>query len=282
MSTGTGTEGSKTPPSPSSDPLKTESHSKISAVQSTYEAVVQNGLIGHGDDKQRAEDKQRAADCQKLIKSAWASYSAQKYADAFDEAQQADVALSEIIQGRTLGWRLLNLYAAPWFAVLVAWFVVLVWAGYSVYLVNLHSYVLTISIFSLNIPKILRMVILTAIAGGLGAVLRQVYYVAYDVKLRKFKRSESVDIVMAPFIGFLFGFLAYLVIAAGLLVATQKATGSSEILNLAAGFLLGFNWKAAHGYILSVTTSLLGGSTSTGTQAGTSTQQPGQGTSPSG
>jgi len=148
---------------------------------------------------------------------------------------------------------------------------VLVWAGYSVYLVTLHSNVLTVGNFSLDIPHVLRLLILTAIAGGLGAVLRQAYYVSYQVKIRQYKRSESMDILMAPFIGFLFGFLAYVVIAAGLLVATQKTSGSSSILNVAVAFLLGFNWKAAHDYIQKVTTTVLGGSTSTSTP--TSAQQ---------
>lgn len=255
-----------------SDSLKNETQNAISAVQSTFEAVVENGLVG------RAEDREKVEKCQEKIASAWKDYRDQKYGEALDKAQEADTTLSEIIQSRGFRWRFLNLYAAHWFIVLVLWFGVLVWAGYSVYLVNLHSYVLTISSISFNIPKILRLVVLTAIAGGLGAVLRQVYYVSLDVKKRQFKRSESIDILMSPFIGFLFGFLAYLVIAAGLLVATQKATPSSEILNIAVGFLLGFNWGAAHDYIKKVTTSVLGGSTTTGT----STQQPAQGTSPSG
>jgi len=265
------------PPSSNNNPQKTESLNKMSSVQSTLDAAIENGFFGSGDDAQRAEARKKAEECQSKINSAWKNYNAQKYDEALNDAQDVDLTLSEVFQGRTLGWRLSNLYAVQLFAVLAIWFFVLVWVGYSVYQVNLHSYVLTFSTLSLNIPKILRLVILTGIAGGLGAVLRQVYYVAYEVKGRNFRRSESVDIVMSPFIGFLFGFFAFLVIAAGLLVATQKATGSSDILDVAAGFLLGFNWKAAHDYILSVTSSLLGGSTSTTS----STQKPAQVTSPS-
>lgn len=239
-----------------SDQLKNETSNAIGSIQRAYEAAVENGLVGSGDDR-------KLQPCRNSINAAWASYRQKNYGDALDKAREADDLLSELIQDKNPWWRFLNMYAVPWFVLLLAWFVALVWVGYSVYVTPLHSNILTLGSVSLSLPKLLRLLIVTSVSGGLGAVLRLVYVVSYEVKIREFKRSESMDIFVAPFIGFLFGFLAYVVIAAGLLVVTQTTTPSSSVLYVAVAFLLGFNWKASHDYMAKVTGALLGSSAST-------------------
>ncbi len=241
--------------------LQSTASTRLNEVQNAYSSAVGNGL---STTKNGLSNAGNVADVKKIsdeLSAAWEAYKDQDYPGAISHANNADSILSQVIEGRGFGWRATNILALHCHAWLILWIIPLVWLGYAAYVAPLHSNMLTLNLHFINvnlsIPKLLRLLILTAVSGGLGAILRQIYDVSYQVKVRQYQKAISMDVLATPFIGILFGFIAFFILAAGLLVTTQKVSTSSPDLFVAVAFFLGFDWGGAHQYIKGVMQTVL-------------------------
>lgn len=229
----------------------------INHVTAAYMAAVQNGLFSKDPTYATISEEYQNA-----IKSARDAFKAEDYEKAITYAGKAEEAFSELIQLRGFFWRLWNEYAFHWLLWLTAWTLILGWLGYTVYLTspqtNPQVYTVLSTKLTLPISAPLRLLLLTGLAGSIGAVLRGLFWVGYQVSAREYKRTWSTEVFSSPFVGLLFGLFVYITVAAGLLATTQSTVPKSVDFDLAAAFVVGFNWKTAESFLERIGTGIFG------------------------
>lgn len=84
-----------------------------------------------------------------------------------------------------------------------------------------------------------------AVAGALGAVLRGIWWLYRQVARRLYRPHFVLAHLLAPFIGALFGLLAFLLLQAGVLSlgASDDAKLDEAALPRAVAFFAGFSWE---------------------------------------
>lgn len=233
----------------------------IDAVQGAYVSAIRNGLLVQTS---KTDTSKEVGECETALESGNKALEDGKYAEVLDHVRKADASLSTAIEKRGKLWRFWNQLAIPWIVWLALWGVLVAYVSYQFYIAQTVGSSGAIPVdfiafrLSITASKSLILLILTALSGSLGAVLRGLYYLTQQVSQRQFKRNWSSGFLATPLIGFLFGVVVFLTIGAGLLLSTRTIEPTTRIFHFLASFLLGFNWKLAHSFIDRVGNAVLG------------------------
>ena len=161
-------------------------------------------------------------------------------AEARHKLDIARCEFDEIVEKAGLGWRVKYLYVIPIFLYLTFSFIVflLMW-----YYIDLHYQgdltVLWIPAWSI-------------IWGGVGSILRGLYWLWYQVNRRHYRKVWILWFLAAPIMGCILGGIMYLIFISGYIAATQSSL-TNKNLPMLLSVLAGFSWPWAIGVIKKLT-----------------------------
>lgn len=162
---------------------------------------------------------------------------------ARDAILRGQAILEHVVDQRGWWWRLVNIHQLPLFLYHVIIFVALIAAGTTCRDCSRFG-VVPDSFLGEFVPTT------ALVAGGLGAVLRAVWFLWNQVSRRIYHRRFLLSQLAAPLTGILLGLLTYLLAKAGIFVLAGQATGTirtptTSVAELALCFFVGFKWEWA-------------------------------------
>jgi len=146
----------------------------------------------------------------------------------------------EAVEKAGLGWRIKYVYAIPIFLYLVVLFIVFLFVWHYIDLYHQGSIV----VFWVPAWSI--------VWGGVGSVLRGVYWLWYQVNRRLYKKYWLLWFLGAPIMGCILGGMMYLIFMSGYIAATQSSL-TDEKLPMLLCALAGFSWPWATDVIKKLT-----------------------------
>jgi len=169
------------------------------------------------------------------------------------EAQyKLDVArcqFDKAVEKAGLQWRIKYVYAIPVFLYLVVAFIVFLLMWYYIALYHQGN----IIVFWIPAWSI--------IWGGVGSILRGIYWLWYQVNRRHYKKYWLLWFLGAPIMGCILGGMMYLIFVSGYVAATQSSLTDEKLLMLLCG-LAGFSWPWATN-VMKKLTEIFGAKTTT-------------------
>jgi hypothetical protein len=178
------------------------------------------------------------------LKNAQDNLDDEKYSDSRVAIASARMSYLKVLFSKPWRWRFVNIYAGP------------IW----IYLISFLGLVLAFYIYpgydfiSEGLEGVEQAAFYSVTWGCIGGILRGMWYLKDKVSEREYKNSWLIFFVSVPFLGGIFGALAYLILLAGILSlgvggnSSQGLTGieisrPEVIIPIAA--LAGFNWEWA-------------------------------------
>ncbi len=116
-----------------------------------------------------------------------------------------------------------------------------------------------------NVKTLLAVPAPVILAGSLGAVLRGIWALWWDVNRMKYRKVWETWYILAPFMGALLGLVVYLAFYTGIVATTAKPDIANLTLAYLIAFVAGFNWDASH-KVLEKVASILTGESKSATQ----------------
>jgi hypothetical protein len=194
-------------------------------LEARFRTLIEFGLIGANDQANSVLAPLTAG--RKLARSAHVD-------DAAESLDRAELALQSALYSRSWLWRSWHIHQAGLFVYDVAALIVLL---------NIAS-----GYFSCIAPTLwgwIPVPIAAVVAGGLGAILRGLWFLWLQVSKGVFRAQFTLAQLAAPWVGMLFGLFVYLLLKAGLLAVKggESAKLEDSALPLALAFLAGYSWE---------------------------------------
>jgi len=164
-------------------------------------------------------------------------------AAALHEATRGELALNKILFLKGRLWRCVFLHQLPLFTYHILFMLILLniatgWLGF------------VAQQFSLSAP----IPVAVLVAGGLGAILRGLWFLWFKVSRRQFRLQFTLAQLAAPWVGMLLGVFAFLLIKAGILLmeGSGHRDGKTSVFELAICFFAGYKWESLLDWVESV------------------------------
>ena len=154
--------------------------------------------------------------------------------EALDMTTRGELMLNQVLFSRGRLWRCIFLHQLPLFAYHLLFLLVL-----------LNIATGWLRFFSSQLWSSVPVPVGVAVAGGLGAVLRGLWFLWLKVSRREFRIHFALAQLAAPWIGILLGIFAFLLLKAGLLLVegAKPSSSGASAFELAVCFFAGYRWE---------------------------------------
>jgi len=207
--------------------LKTKAFDRAEEIEDAFRVLAEQGLFNTGDEPKRVMDLLTASR-KATVKEDWP--------EALDLATQAELLLDEVLRTRSRWWRATRLHQIPLFAY--------------------HAGVLTLLLLAPSIVndranllgwKPLGVPSSAAVAGGVGSVLRGLWWLWMKVSQREYRTHFLLAHLATPLIGIVLGIVAYLLVRSGVQLAGEGPIADGQMTEpvILVALFAGYNWEWA-------------------------------------
>lgn len=174
---------------------------------------------------------EKAAEILNKVKKARDYLSSNNLPGASRQIGEAEILLDVALRQATLCWRLKYIYNVPLFL----YYVGILW---------LLSYIWYLDAKSDTPMTLMYVPIWSIILGGLGSVLRGLWFLTFHVSKKQFRTHWTLAHISAPLIGGILGLLVYLLLLAGFIsVSGETIPFVDNRLPMVMAVLAGYNWE---------------------------------------